>query len=146
MTTTIVTLLVLFLLATPGQAAYYGQSWGDWTCPASEHCGIAARQGVTVPASATCVAVPECDRLGERGYLWIEDAPALRVVVCDCTAAQDLESVRRRDIVVEVPYHAFTPAQRARGLVEARVVTFRRVGSARGVEPVVRKVIPMGRR
>jgi len=99
-------LLLDLLFGSPscGKAVHYSPTWGTWTCPREQKCGIAARNGVTVPKGVWPVATPLCRDLGRRGYLSISNAHPEEIVVADCADPADLEVIRSRGIVVEVPY------------------------------------------
>ena len=121
-TALIVVLLSSLMGPLSGRAAHYSPSWGDWRCPPTQKCGIAARQGVQVPAGYTPIAHWDCRSLGRRGSLWLDGRGPLRVIVADCTAAEDLETVLRRGIVAEVPYAVAVEYGFAGGSIDAVLI------------------------
>ena len=92
--------------ATPsitGRAVYYAESWGDWTCPATEHCGIAARQGVRLSPGETCIATLYQADLKRTGTLLLAGR-TFRIRVCDYAAPADRARIQAQGTVAELPY------------------------------------------
>lgn len=97
-----------------GKLVYYAEDWEAWTCPATERCGIAARQGVTPAAGEWCVATWYREDLNRIGTLRI-GTRTWRVRVCDYANPVDLPRILRLRIAGEIPYPL---AQEIPGLVE----------------------------
>ncbi len=107
----------LGLPSTQGNVVYYSESWGAWTCPAAEHCGIAARQNVTVPPGMTAIATPNCADLNRTGFLSLNGSSPFPVIVADCANPRDAGLIHDRGIVAEVPYPT---AEKYRFLVQGK--------------------------
>lgn len=91
--------LLALLSALPlstGTVVYYAENW-DWR-------QIAANQHVTIPPGLTPIATPSCADLGRTGYLSLNGTRVIPVVIADCASPEDLETIRSRKIIAEVPY------------------------------------------
>lgn len=119
------------LEARTGRIVYYGPGWKDWTCPADQKCGIAARQGVTPAPGEWCVATWNQEELGRRGVLLI-GRRAIPVRVCDYASPTDLPMIRARGIVAEIPYPLAetVPGMLASGSAPGTLALARRPASA----------------
>lgn len=86
-----------------GKLVYYAEDWEDWTCPADQKCGIAARQGVTLLPGETCVATWYREDRNRTGTLRI-GARTIPVRVCDYAHPKDLPRIQEQGIAGEIPY------------------------------------------
>lgn len=116
----------IFPISTPppletraGKIVLYGPSWGDWTCPPTEQCGIAARQGVTPLPGEWCVATWYRADRNRPGTLRI-GARTIRVRVCDYANPRDLPRIRELGITGEIPWPL---AQEIPGMISSGWVT-----------------------
>jgi hypothetical protein len=92
----LLTCLMAAMPASTGTVVYYAESW-NWQ-------QIAANQQVMIPPQTTPIAVADCLNLGRMGYLSLNGETPFPIVVADCTASRDLELIRLRKIIAEVPY------------------------------------------
>ena len=81
---------------TTGRVVYYGPSH-DWS-------RIAELQGVEIPPGLTPIARPDCATLGSTGWIMLPGQDPLPWIQADCTATEDQDLVRSRNIVAEIPY------------------------------------------
>lgn len=86
-----------------GKIVLYGPAWGDWTCPATEKCGIAARQGVKLQPGEWCVAAWYETDLNRTGIL-VLSGQMIPARVCDHADPLDLPRIQELGIAVEIPY------------------------------------------
>jgi len=86
-----------------GKIVLYGPTWGDWTCPATEKCGIAARQNVRPAPGEWCVATWYRTDRNRTGTLRI-GSQSWRVRVCDYAHPEDLPRIQELQIAGEIPW------------------------------------------
>lgn len=121
-----------------GKIVLYGPTWGDWTCPATEKCGIAARQNVRPAPGEWCVATWYRTDRNRTGTLRI-GSQSWRVRVCDYAHPEDLPRIQELQIAGEIPWPL---AETVPGMVQDGWVTGTLVLAA----PIPPRTLPVSRR
>ena len=126
-----------------GKLVHYAESWGDWTCPPLEKCGIAARQGVVTRPGEWCVATWYREDRNRTGTLLISGR-TFRIRVCDYAHPVDLPRIQARGIVAEIPYPlaATVPGMISSGWTTGTLTLAPTAGSGSAAAPTTRSGRP----